>query len=88
MIRVSVPDAVTVEQGSLRPDGSGRWIQLLGVDAPTALGMSLLRQGLAYAYAALGALFFVRWRGHPSVSELRSLSGEAPPGTDSEARVA
>jgi uncharacterized membrane protein YbhN (UPF0104 family) len=58
---------------------------LLGVDAPTALGMSLLRQGLAYAYAALGALFFVRWRGHPSVSELRSLSDEAHSGADSEA---
>ncbi len=28
MIRVSVPDAVTVEEGGLRPDGSGRWIQL------------------------------------------------------------
>jgi uncharacterized protein (TIRG00374 family) len=57
---------------------------LLGVDVPTALGMSLLRQGLAYAYAALGALFFVRWRGHPTVSELRSLSSEARPRTDSE----
>jgi uncharacterized protein (TIRG00374 family) len=58
---------------------------LLGVDAPTALGMSLLRQGLAYAYAALGALFFARWQGHPSVSELRSLSGEPHPGPGSNA---
>lgn len=47
---------------------------LLGVDAATALGMSLVRLSLAYAYATLGALLFVSWRGRPSVSELRELS--------------
>ncbi len=61
---------------------------LMGVDAPTALGMSLLRQAIAWIYAALGGLYFVRWSGHPSVSELRSLSAEpAPPLADAEAEV-
>ncbi len=47
--------------------------------------MSLMRQSLRYLHAALGALFFVRWHGHPGVSELRSLSGEADPTTVSPA---
>lgn len=53
---------------------------LLGVEAPTALGLSLLRQVIRYAYAGLGALLFLGWSGHPSVSELRSLAGAPPPG--------
>jgi uncharacterized protein (TIRG00374 family) len=47
---------------------------LLGVDAPTALAMSLIRQAGRYVYAALGGVLFVRWPGHPKVSELRSMS--------------
>ncbi|MBW2269989.1 MAG: flippase-like domain-containing protein [Deltaproteobacteria bacterium] len=46
---------------------------LLGIEPATALGMSFLRQAICYAYAALGAVLFAGWTGHPSVAELRSL---------------
>ncbi len=46
----------------------------LGVDAPTALGMSLLRQAMSYAYALVGAALFLGTSGHPSVAELESLA--------------
>ena len=49
---------------------------LLGVDPPTALGMSLLRQAIRYAYAALGAILFLRWSSRPTVSELQALSDD------------
>jgi uncharacterized membrane protein YbhN (UPF0104 family) len=50
---------------------------LLGVDAPTALGMSLLRQALRYLYASLGALLFLGWRGQPRGGELWTRSPAA-----------
>lgn len=51
---------------------------LMGVDAPTALGMSLLRRAIAWVYAAIGGLLFLRRARLPSIAEVHTRSDETP----------
>ena len=37
---------------------------LMGVGAETALGISLMRQLIRYAYVLIGGVLFIRWQGH------------------------
>lgn len=62
---ISVLTLIPISVGGLgiAQAGDVYLLGLLGVDAPTALGMSLLRQALRYLYAGLGALLFLGWRG-------------------------
>jgi glycosyltransferase 2 family protein len=79
-ILISLVTLVPISLGGLglAQVGDVYLLGLLSVDAPTALAMSLLRQLGRYFYAGLGAVFFLRWPGHPKVSELQALAG-APP---------
>jgi len=69
---ISVLTMIPISVGGLGVAQAGDvyLLGLLGVDAPTALGMSLLRQVLRYLYASLGALLFLGWRGQRSPAEL------------------
>jgi uncharacterized protein (TIRG00374 family) len=41
---------------------------ILGIEAPRALGISLMRQIVQYVYVAVGGIIFMRWRDRPQRS--------------------
>lgn len=53
---------------------------MLGTDAATALGISVVRQMIKYGYALIGGIVLIRWQYHPRIEGTEDLrSGKARP---------